>query len=94
MYATLTKTNSILPVPMFTKLYAFMIHLFIYDTFLLQIHSGENACYKFILKILEEVEYFQEIIKKPIEKELIITGKMRRNFNWMIDTADVINCMI
>ena len=48
MYAILIKTNSILPVPMFTKLYAFMVHLFIYDTFILQIHSGENACYNFI----------------------------------------------
>ena len=38
-----------------------------------QIYTGENAVYKFMEKMLEEVEYRQETKKEHLNKDIVMT---------------------
>ena len=47
------------------------------------IYRGENAVYKFMEKMLEEVEYCKAVIKKHFNKPLVMTGVDEQNFKTM-----------
>ena len=44
------------------------------------IYRGENAVYKFMEKMLEEVEYCKAVIKKHFNKPLVMTEVDEQNF--------------
>ena len=44
------------------------------------IYRGENATYKFIEAILKEFNYCKKVMKKHFNKNLIMTGKEKENF--------------
>ena len=48
-----------------------------------RIHRGENAVYKFMEKMLEEVEYCKAVIKKHFNKPLVMTEVDEQNFKTM-----------
>ena len=48
-----------------------------------RIYRGENAIYKFMEKMLEEVEYWRTVIKKHFNKPLVITEVDKRLFKTM-----------
>ena len=47
------------------------------------IYRGENAVYKFMEKMLEEVEYCKAVIKKHFNKPLVMTEVDEQNFKTM-----------
>ena len=47
------------------------------------IYRGENAVYKFMEKMLEEVEYCKAVIKKHFNKPLVVTEVDEQNFKTM-----------
>ena len=47
------------------------------------IYRGENAVYKFMEKMLEEVEYCKAVIKKHFNKPLVMTEVDERHFKTM-----------
>ena len=47
------------------------------------IYRGENAVYKFMEKMLEEVEYCKAVIKKHFNKPLVMTAVDEQNFKTM-----------
>ena len=47
------------------------------------IYRGENAVYKFMEKMLEEVEYCKAVIKKHLNKPLVMTDVDEQNFKTM-----------
>ena len=48
-----------------------------------RIYRGENAVYKFMKKILEEVEYCKTVIKKHFNKALVMTEIDEQHFKTM-----------
>ena len=48
-----------------------------------RIYRGENAVYKFMEKMLEEVEYCKAVIKKRFNKPLVMTEVDEQNFKTM-----------
>ena len=48
-----------------------------------RIYRGENAVYKFMEKMLEEVEYCKAVIKKRFNKPLVMTGVDEQHFKTM-----------
>ena len=48
-----------------------------------RIYRGENAVYKFMEKMLEEVEYCKAVIKKHFNKPLVMTEVDQQNFKTM-----------
>ena len=48
-----------------------------------RIYRGENAVYKFMEKMLEEVEYCKAVIKKRFNKPLVMTGVDEHHFKTM-----------
>ena len=48
-----------------------------------RIYRGENAVYKFMEKMLEEVEYCKTVIKKHFNKPLVMTEVDEQNFKTM-----------
>ena len=48
-----------------------------------RIHRGENAVYKFMEKMLEEVEYCKAVIKKRFNKPLVMTEVDEQHFKTM-----------
>ena len=48
-----------------------------------RIYRGENAVYKFMEKMLEEVEYCKAVIKKHFNKPLVMTEVDEQNFKTM-----------
>ena len=48
-----------------------------------RIYRGENAVYKFIEKMLEEVKYCKTVIKKHFNKPLVTTEVDEQNFKTM-----------
>ena len=48
-----------------------------------RIYRGENVVYKFMEKMLEEVEYCKAVIKKQFNKPLVMTEVDERNFKTM-----------
>ena len=48
-----------------------------------RIYRGENAVYKFMEKMLEEVEYFKAVIKKHFNKPLVMTEVDEQHFKTM-----------
>ena len=48
-----------------------------------RIYRGENAVYKFMEKMLEEVEYCKAVIKKNFNKPLVMTEVDEQNFKTM-----------
>ena len=48
-----------------------------------RIYRGENAVYKFMEKMLEEVEYFKAVIKKHLNKPLVMTEVDEQHFKTM-----------
>ena len=48
-----------------------------------RIYRGENAVYKFMEKMLEEVEYCKTVIKKHFNKPLVMTEVDKQNFETM-----------
>ena len=48
-----------------------------------RIYRGENAVYKFMKKMLEEVEYCKAVIKKHFNKPLVMTEVDEQNFKTM-----------
>ena len=49
----------------------------------IQTYRGENAVYKFMEKILEEVEYCKAVVKKHINKPLVMTEDDETHFKLM-----------
>ena len=49
----------------------------------IQTYRGENAVYKFIEKMLEEVEYCKAVIKKHFDKPLVMTEDDEQHFKIM-----------
>ena len=49
-----------------------------------QIYRGENAVYKFMEKMLQEVKYFKNIIKTKFNKPLKMTDKDEEEFKKLI----------
>ena len=49
----------------------------------IQTYQGESAVYKFVEKMLEEVEYCKAVIKKRFNKSLIMTGDDEQCFRTM-----------
>ena len=49
----------------------------------LQTYRGENVVYKFMEKMLEEVEYCKAVIKKRFNKPLVMTEDDERRFRTM-----------
>ena len=49
------------------------------------IYRGENAVYKFVEKMLEEVEYCKAVIKKHFNKSLVMTEVDEQHFKSMDD---------
>ena len=49
----------------------------------IQTYRGENAVYKFIEKILEEVEYCKDVVKKHFNKPLVMTEDNEMCFKLM-----------
>ena len=47
------------------------------------IYRGENAVYKFMEKMLEEVEYYKTVIKKHFNKPLVMTEDDEQHFKTM-----------
>ena len=47
------------------------------------IYRGENAVYKFMEKMLEEVEYCKAVIKKHFNKPLVMTADDEQHFRTM-----------
>ena len=45
-----------------------------------RIYRGENAVYKFMEKMLEEVEYSKAVIKKHFNKPLVMTEVDEQHF--------------
>ena len=45
-----------------------------------RIYRGENAVYKFMEKMLKEVEYYKAVIKKHFNKPLVMTGVDEQHF--------------
>ena len=48
-----------------------------------RIYRGENAVYKFMEKMLEEVEYYKAVIKKHFNKPLVMTEVDEQHFKTM-----------
>ena len=48
-----------------------------------QMYRGENAVYKYMEKMLEEVEYCKAVIKKPFNKPLVMTEDDEQRFKTM-----------
>ena len=48
-----------------------------------RIYRGENAVYKFMEKMLEEVEYCKAVIKKHSNKPLVMTEVDKQRFKTM-----------
>ena len=49
----------------------------------IQMYQGENAVYKFMEKMLEEVEYCKAVIKKRFNKPLVMTEDDEQHFKTM-----------
>ena len=49
----------------------------------IQMYRGENAVYKFMEKMLEEVEYCKDVVKKHFNKPLVMTEDDEMRFKLM-----------
>ena len=49
----------------------------------IQMYRGENAVYKFMEKMLEEVEYCKAVVKKRFNKPLVMTEDDKQHFRTM-----------
>ena len=56
-----------------------------------QIYQGENAVYKFIEKMLKEVELFKEIMKKTFKKVPFISKKDVRHLKTINEYHHICN---
>ena len=58
------------------------------------IFRGENAAYKFIEAILKEYQYCKKVMKKHVNKNLIMSEKEEVNFNQVTLTGFVKNSLM
>ena len=58
------------------------------------VFRGENAAYKFIEAILKEYQYCKKVMKKHVNKNLIMSEKEEVNFNQVTLTGFVKNSLM